>query len=530
MRLLVIDTIAPEGIAYLEERGFHVDQISSKLPEEQLYDRIADYEAIVTRSSTAVTAEFLAHARKLRILGRAGVGVDNIDVDACSRQGVVVANAPYGNVVSAAEHTVGMLLALVRRIPLANDSLKRGGWDRAIYGAELFRKTAGVLGLGKVGSRVATRLRAFEMNVLVYDPYIPEGRARDLGVRLTDLQSLLAESDVVTVHVPLTDETENMIAAREIAAMKPGVRIVNCARGGIIHEGDLLAALESGHVAGAAIDVWSEEPPVLEVVRRLAAHPRVVVTPHLGANTHEAQINVAVDVARQLVAFRDGELVEHAVNIPTGDRETMAEQRPYISLGELLGRFCVQLEHDNVERVEVVVAGQVARRDPELIGRAVLKGLLERVTAQAVNLVNAHLVARERGLQVTVETDEDAASGYTNLVMVRTQAGAGRKIIAGTVFDGVPRIVRLKDLHVEFIPEGHILVLSYEDRPGMVGKIGSILGRNNVNIASMHVGRRTKRGRAIVVLLLDEEVPPDVMEDVGKAVEADFARLIHIAP
>ncbi len=531
MRLLVIDTIAPEGIAYLEERGFHVDQISSKLPEDQLYDRIADYEAIVTRSSTAVTAEFLAHARKLRILGRAGVGVDNIDVDACSRQGVVVANAPYGNVVSAAEHTVGMLLALVRRIPFANDSLKRGGWDRAIYGAELFRKTAGVLGLGKVGSRVATRLRAFEMNVLVYDPYIPEGRARDLGVRLTDLQTLLAESDVVTVHVPLTDETENMIAARELAAMKPGVRIVNCARGGIIHEGDLLAALESGHVAGAAIDVWSEEPPVLEVVRRLAAHPRVVVTPHLGANTHEAQINVAVDVARQLVAFRDGELVEHAVNIPVGDRETMAEQRPYISLGELLGRFCVQLEPENVERVEVVVAGQVARRDPELIGRAVLKGLLERVTAQAVNLVNAHLVARERGLHVSVETDEDAAAtGYTNLVTVTTQAGAGRKIIAGTVFDGVPRIVRLKDLHVEFIPEGHILVLSYEDRPGMVGKIGSILGRNNVNIASMHVGRRTRRGRAIVVLLLDEDVPPAVMEEVEKAVEADFARLIHIAP
>jgi len=317
---LVIDTIAPEGIAYLEARGFHVDQISSTLPEHQLYERIADYEAIVTRSSTAVTAEFLAHARKLRILGRAGVGVDNIDVDACSRQGVVVANAPYGNVVSAAEHTVGMLLALVRRIPFANDSLKRGGWDRGIYGAELFRKTAGVLGLGKVGSRVATRLRAFEMKVLVYDPYIPEGRARELGVRLIDLQSLLAQSDVVTVHVPLNDETENMIAAREIAAMKPGVRIVNCARGGIIHEGGLLAALESGHVAGAAIDVWSEEPPVLEVVRRLAAHPRVVVTPHLGANTHEAQINVAVDVARQLVAFRDGELVEHAVNISVGDR------------------------------------------------------------------------------------------------------------------------------------------------------------------------------------------------------------------
>jgi D-3-phosphoglycerate dehydrogenase len=421
-----------------------------------------------------------------------------------------------------------MLLALVRKIPFAHDSLKRGAWDRGVSGSELFRKTAGVLGLGKVGSRVAARLRAFEMEVLVYDPYIPEGRARDLGVRLTDLGTLLAHSDVVTIHVPLNDETENLITDREIATMKRGVRLVNCARGGIVHEGDLLGGLESGHVAGAAIDVWSEEPPVSPLVKRLIGHPRVVVTPHLGANTEEAQVNVAVDVARQLVAFRDGELVEHAVNVPVGDRETMAAQRPYIGLGELLGRFSIQLEPENIERVEVVVAGQVARRDPELIARAVLTGLLGRVTAQAVNLVNAHLIARERGLQVVVQTDEETASGYTNLVTVTTQAGTGRKVIAGTVFDGVPRIVRLRDLHVEFIPEGHILVLSYEDRPGMVGMIGSILGRNNVNIASMHVGRRNRRGRAIVVLLLDEDVPPEVMEEVEKAVEADFARLIHI--
>ncbi|HET8577053.1 MAG TPA: phosphoglycerate dehydrogenase [Methylomirabilota bacterium] len=528
MKVLVIDAIAPEGIAYLTERGFQVDQVSSKLPQEELLTRVGEYEAIITRSSTTVTAEFLARARRLRILGRAGVGVDNIDVEACSRQGVVVVNAPYGNVVSAAEHTVGMLLALVRKIPLAHESLKRLDWDRSIYGAELYRKTVGVLGLGKVGSRVAARLKGFDMEVLVYDPYIPESRARDLGVRLTDLQTVLAQSDVVTIHVPLNEETENMIAARELAAMKPGVRIVNCARGGIVHEGDLLAALESGHVAGAAVDVWSEEPPVSDLVKRLIRHPRVVVTPHLGANTQEAQVNVAVDVARQLAAFRDGELVEHAVNIPVGDRESMTEQRPFIALAELLGRFVVQLEKDNVERVEVVVAGQVARRDPELISRAVLKGLLGGVTAQAVNLVNAHLVARDRGLEVSVQADEEAASGYTNLITVTTQAGAGRKIIAGTVFDGVPRIVRLRDLSIEFIPEGHILVLSYEDRPGMVGKIGSILGRHNVNIASMHVGRRTKRGRAIVVLLLDEDVPPEVMEEVVKAVEADFARIINL--
>jgi D-3-phosphoglycerate dehydrogenase len=252
------------------------------------------------------------------------------------------------------------------------------------------------------------------------------------------------------------------------------------------------------------------------------------VTPHLGANTQEAQVNVAVDVARQLVAFRDGELVEHAVNIPVGDRESLSEQRPFLQLAELLGRFCVQLESGNVERVEVEVAGQVARRDTELVGRAVLKGLLDRVTAQAVNLVNAHLVAKERGLSLEVRSDPEAASGYTNLVTVTTQAGDGRKVIAGTVFDGVPRIVRLRDLHIEFIPEGHVLVLSYEDRPGMVGRIGSILGRHNVNIASMHVGRRTRRGGAIVVLLLDDDVPAEVMEAVGKSVEADFLRMIRL--
>src|SRR5713101_6525101 len=496
MKVLVIDTIAPEGIAYLTERGFQVDQVSSKLPQDELYDRLADYEAIVTRSSTAVTGEFVSRARKLKILGRAGVGVDNIDVDACSRQGVVVVNAPYGNVVSAAEHTVGMLLALVRKIPAAHGSLKQLEWDRGIYGSELYRKTAGVLGLGKVGSRVAARLRAFDMEILVYDPFIPESRARDLGVRLTDLQTVLSRADVLTVHVPLTDETENMIGARELAALKPGARVVNCARGGIVNEVDLLAALDSGHVAGAAVDVWTEEPPRSPAVKRLVQHPRV--------------------------------LVEHAVIMPVGARETMAEQRPFLHLAELLGRFCLQLEPENVERVEIEVGGHLARVDTELLGRAVLKGLLEGVTVQAVNLVNAHLIARDRGLAVDVRTDAEAASGYTNLITVTTQAGAGRKIIAGTVFDGVPRIVRLRDLHIEFIPEGHILVLAYEDRPGMVGRIGSILGRHNVNIASMHVGRRTRRGRAIVVLLLDDDVPAEVMEEVSKSVEADFARVIRL--
>src|SRR5437899_1448000 len=407
MRVLVVEAIAPEGLAYLREHGVDVDELAKASPAE-LRARLPDYEGLITRSGTAVTAELLDHAPRLRIVGRAGVGVDNVDVEACSRRGIVVCNAPYGNVVSAAEHTLGMLLALVRRIPEAHARLKALEWNRGIYGAELYRKTVGVVGLGKVGSRVAVRLRGFETDVVVYDPYIPESRAKDLGARAVDFETLLREADVVTFHVPLTPETENMVAARELARMKRGVRLVNCARGGIVNEADLLAALESEHVA-----------------------------------------------------------------------------------------------------------------------RAVLAGLLAPVMTGPVNLVNARLVAAERGVEVHV-TRETETAGYTSVLTITTHTRGGRKIIAGTVFDGQPRIVRLRDLDIEFTPEGHILVLSYEDRPGMVGKIGSILGRQNVNIASMHVGRREKRGRAIVVLILDEDLVPEQLREVARAVEADFARLIRV--
>jgi D-3-phosphoglycerate dehydrogenase len=526
MRVVVADAIAAEGVEYLREHRCEVDERVGATPEA-LRGALAEAEALVTRSATAVTAALLEQAPRLRIVGRAGVGVDNIDVDACSRRGVVVVNAPYGNVVSAAEHTVGMLLTLVRRIPEAHARLKTLEWNRSIYGAELYRKTIGIVGLGKVGSRVAARLRGFEATLLVYDPYIPESRARELGAQLTDFETLVRNADVVTFHVPLTPETEAMLTARELGWLKPGARIVNCARGGIVHEADLLAALEAGQVAGAAIDVWSEEPPRSETLRRLVQHPRVVVTPHLGANSSEAQVNVAVDVARQIVAFRDGELVEFAVNIPVGDPAALSTLRPWVALADRLGRFCVQLDPEHLARVQVTVAGALAATDPELLARAVLAGLLDPVMAGPVNLVNAHLVAAERGVAIEVVREPEAA-GYQSVLTVATETAGGRKRIAGTVFDGQPRVVRLRDLNIEFTPEGFILVLSYEDRPGMVGRIGSILGRLNVNIASMHVGRREKRGRAIVVLLLDEDLTAAQLTEVAGAVEADFARLIRL--
>ena len=527
MRVVVADAIAPEGVAYLREHGCAVDDLVGA-PPEALHQALADCEALVTRSATAVTAALLDRAPRLRIVGRAGVGVDNIDVDACSRRGVVVVNAPYGNVVSAAEHTVGMLLTLVRRIPEAHARLKTLEWNRSIYGAELYRKTIGIVGLGKVGSRVAARLRGFEVTLLVFDPYIAESRARDLGAQLTDFETLARTADAITFHVPLTPETEGMVTARELGWMKPGVRLVNCARGGIVHEGDLLAALEAGRVSGAAIDVWSEEPPRSETLRRLITHPHVVVTPHLGANSSEAQVNVAVDVARQIVAFRDGDLVEFPVNIPVGDPATLATLRPWVALADRLGRFCVQLDPEHLGRVRVTVAGAIAQTDPELLARAVLAGLLDPVMTGPVNLVNAHLVAAERGVAVEVAREAEA-SGYQSVLTVATETAGGRKLIAGTVFDGQPRVVRLRDLNIEFTPEGFILVLSYEDRPGMVGRIGSILGRLNINIASMHVGRREKRGRAIVVLLLDEDLSSEQLTEVAGAVEADFVRLIRLS-
>ena len=526
MRVLVTDAIAEEGLAHLREHGVEVDLLL-KAPLATLYEHLPECEALITRSGTAVTAELLDHAPRLRFVGRAGVGVDNIDVEACSRRGIVIANAPYGNVVSAAEHTLAMLLALVRRIPEAHGRLKQLEWNRGIYGSELARKTVGVVGLGKVGSRVAARLRAFETTVLGYDPYIPEARAREVGAQLTDFATLLRESDVITVHVPLTSETEHMLSAPELAQTKRGVRLVNCARGGIIHEGDLLAALESGHVAGAAIDVWSEEPPTSAPVTTLIQHPRVVVTPHLGANSTEAQVNVAVDVARQLVAFRDGELVEFAVNIPVEDPGLVGELRPFVTLADRLGRFIVQLDPENVASVEVTVAGAIAERDPEILARAVLGGLLDPVTAERVNLVNARLVAAERGIHVSVSKEEET-SGYKSLLTVAVEARGGRKALAGTVFDGQPRIVRMRDLKIEFTPEGYILVLSYEDRPGVVGAIGTLLGRRNINIAAMHVGRRVRRGRAIVVLILDEDLTQEQLDEVTRTIGADFARLIRL--
>jgi D-3-phosphoglycerate dehydrogenase len=527
MRVLVTDAIARAGIDYLRTRHCDVDEWLDA-GAQALGEVLRGYDALITRSGTAVTGELLRHAGRLRIVGRAGVGVDNVDVDACSRRGIMVVNAPSGNVVSAAEHTIALLLALLRRVPDGHRLLKHGIWERSIYGTELYRKTVGVVGLGRVGSRVATRLRAFEADVIAYDPYVGETRACELGVRLTDLDALLRMSDVITVHVPLNDETAGMVAAKELARMRRGVYLVNCARGGIVNEAALLSALESGQVAGAAIDVWTEEPPASQGLRRLIEHPSVVVTPHLGANSREAQVNVALDIARQIVAFRDGDLPDHAVNIPSGHVREPGRLRPFVTLGDRLGRLCIQLDPGPLDRLEVSVGGAIVSEEPELIARAVIAGFLSPVVSRRVNLVNARAVAEERDLVVRTTIDGDTR-GYQSLVTVTTTTVHARRVAAGTVFDGKPKIVRLRDLDIEFSPEGYVVILSYEDRPGVVGRIGSILGRLNVNIASMHVGRHAKRGRAVMVLILDDELTEDQLTEVGRTVEADMIRLVDLS-
>jgi D-3-phosphoglycerate dehydrogenase len=498
------------------------------LGRDELYRLIGDYDAIITRSGTQVDAELLGHAQRLKIIARAGVGIDNVDVMAASERGIIVVNAPFGNTNSAAEHTMALLLAMCRNVAEANVSLKEGKWQRAPFtGHELRHKTMGIIGLGKVGGRVALRARAFEMEVLVYDPYISEKRAADLGTRLVGLDELVSQADVISVHTPLNEETADMLTAEHFARMKDGVRIVNCARGGIINEAAMLAALESGKVAGAAFDVWSEEPPGTDTLKRLIAHPRMVVTPHLGANTFEAQTNVAVDVSREILNLLDGKPMENAVNIPRFDPDLMVQMRPFMELAAVLGDFISQLAPENPGKVSFNYTGKLAAHDCMPITVSGLAALLNRCTDQDVNMVNATLVAERRGL-VVEQSRSTETQFFSNLITLSLETPKGKRTIAGTLFEGQPKIVKMRDFDTDFTPEEHMLVLTYADRPGLIGKIGTILGEAGINIGALNLGRRAKGGEAMVVLSIDTPADEATIERLATAVGAQFIRAVHM--
>jgi D-3-phosphoglycerate dehydrogenase len=528
MKVIVTDEISEKGLELLSSESRVQLDVRLGLSRDELHSVIGDYDAIITRSGTQVDAELLEHAGRLKMVARAGVGIDNVDVQAASERGIIVVNAPFGNTNSAAEHTMAILLAMCRNVADANASLKSGRWQRAPFtGHELKHKTLGVIGLGKVGGRVALRARAFEMEVLVYDPYISEKRAADFGTRLVSLDELVAGADVLTVHTPLNDETHDLINAAHFAQMKDGVLIVNCARGGIINEEATLAALESGKVAGAAFDVWSKEPPDSEVLKKLIAHPRMVVTPHLGANTFEAQTNVAVDVSHEILNLLDGKPVDNAVNIARFDPDLMAQMRPFMELASVLGDFISQLAPENPGKISFHYNGKLAENDCMPITVAGLAALLNRCTDQDVNMVNARLVAERRGLIVEQSRSTDSEL-FSNLITMSLETPRGKRTIAGTLFEGMPKIVKMRDFDTDFTPAGHMLVMNYEDRPGLIGRIGTILGESGINIGSMNLGRRARGGEAMVVLSVDSSVGEEIIAQLAEAVGARFVRAVSL--
>lgn len=527
MKVIVTDEVAQEGLELLKKDPRVELDVRLGLKKDELLTVIGDYEVIITRSGTTVDKDLLDAGKNLKMVARAGVGIDNVDVDYASSKGVIVVNAPFGNTNSAAEHAMALLLAFCRNITKANASLKNGEWKRAPFtGVELKGKTAGVIGLGKVGGRVATRLKAFECEVLACDPYIAAKRAHDLGVKLVSHDEIYKNCDIITLHTPLNDETRNMIGERELAMMKHGVILINAARGGIITEEALLDALKSGKVFGAAMDVWSEEPPKSPVLLDLISQERLVVTPHLGANTFEAQVNVAVDVSKEILNYLDEQPLENAVNIPRFDMALMDQMRPFLNLMTVISDFGIQLVESNIAKVTFSYSGNIAHYDCSPLTVCGLSALLNRRVDQDVNLVNASLVAEQMGI-IVEETKSTQAGAFSNLITLIIEGEGGkRRLVSATLFEGAPRIVKLRDYTMDFALDEHMLLLNYTDRPGMIGKIGTIMGTHGINIASMNLGRREKKGEAMVILSLDSAVSPEVLEEVRNATEATFIRAV----
>ncbi|SRR5579884_1012593 len=514
MRVLVADGLADEGLRRL--RGAGDVLVRSGVPEAELCALLPGFEALIVRSRTRVPARAIGGARRLRVIARAGIGVDNIDVDAATHRGILVLNAPESSTTAAAEHTLAMLLALVRHIPQAHAALAAGTWARERFvGTELAGKTLGIVGLGKIGSEVARRASAFGMRVLAYDPYVAEERARRLGVELGPWDAVLRHSDVLTLHVPLGPDTRALIGATELAAMKPGALLVNCARGGLVDEAALLDALDRGHVAGAALDVFAQEPPPAD--HPLLSHPRIVVTPHLGGSTVEAQRSIAVEVAEQVLAALRGEPVRGAVNAPALGEDAWRRLAPFVELARALGTLARELAEDRISAVAMTYEGEVARLDTQPLTASLLAGLLHGISDQPVNLVNATVLAAERGLRIS-EARTELCEDFASQVLVEIVASPGTLRLGGTLFGHrEPRITRLDRWRLDLAPSPHMLFVWNEDRPGMIGRVGTILGRHSVNIANMHVGRQDAGGAAVMVLTLDVPAPPDAVREIEEA-------------
>lgn len=512
-KVLVSDPIDQVGLDILSQVA-QVD-VKTGLSESELVEIIGGYDALMIRSGTKVTAPILEAANQLKIVGRAGVGVDNVDLPAATRKGIVVVNSPEGNTIAAAEHALAMMLSLSRYVPEAHKSMQTGQWDRKSFvGAEVYKKTLGVVGLGKIGAHVAHVAKAMGMKLLAYDPFISADRAEQLGCRLVELDILFQEADYITLHVPKTPETANLINAESIAKMKPTVRIVNCARGGIIDEAALAEALRTNRIAGAALDVFDNEPLADDSPLR-GLGKNLVLTPHLGASTTEAQVNVAIDVAEQIRDVLLGLPARSAVNIPGLHPDVLESMRPYLQLAELLGNIVSQLSGGRVEQLSVRLQGELATQQSQPLVIAALKGLLSQALRERVNYVNASLEAKERGIRV-IETRDQSVKDYSggSLMLVAKGSLGEHSVVGALLGDGELRIINVDGFPVSIPPTRNMLLTRHRDMPGIIGKIGSLLGSFNVNIASMEVGRKIVRGDAVMALTLDDPLPDGILNEI----------------
>lgn len=524
MKVLVAESIANEGIDILRSYA-HVD-IKLGLKSEEIISTIGDYEALVVRSQTQVSAEVIEAGKKLQIIARAGVGVDNIDVEEATRRGIVVVNAPAGNTISAAEHTIALMLSLARHIPQANAMLKSGLWRRSDFiGIEVRNKTLGIIGLGNVGSEVARRARGLEMKLIAYDPFISVDYAHNLQVELLSLEQLIKESDFITLHLPLTESTKAFIGAKELALVKPAVRIINTARGGLIDENALVTAVKEKRVAGAAIDVFSSEPVTKSV---LFENDDIIVTPHLGASTTEAQTMVAKDIAKQIIDVFKGQPARYAVNAPFISIEALSVLTPFIKVASTAGKLASQLTEGQMNAIKIKYDGDISNYDTNALKAATLGGLLEGVSEERVNLVNANIVAARRGLTV-VEQKEAVCENYASLITLEITTSTGVTTVAGTVMRGEPHIVQVNNYWIDIVPTGdYFLFTEHLDRPGIISAVSKVTSNGDVNISSMHVGRLKARGHAIMVVDLDEPLSERQLKQIRSIPDIYSAKLVKL--
>ncbi|WP_166239288.1 phosphoglycerate dehydrogenase [Paenibacillus turpanensis] len=527
-KVLVTDGISDQGIQQLTDAADVEVVKKGSLKEDELTAIIGEYDALLVRSATKVTAKVFEAGTKLKVVGRAGVGVDNIELEAATQRGVVVINAPDGNTITTCEHTFAMMMSLARHIPQAYRKTVSGEWDRKSFlGVELYGKTLGVMGMGRIGSEVAKRAKAFGMEIFAFDPFLTEDRAEKLGVKVGTVNDIVKVADFITVHTPLTNETRHMIARPQFEIMKPGCRIVNCARGGIIDEMALVEAIDQGIVAGAAFDVFESEPPSQD--HPFLNNPKVIVTPHLGASTIEAQENVAIDVSEQVLHILREEPFKNAVNMPPVPSAVLTKLQPYFTLGEKLGRFVAQMNEGAVQEIVVSYSGELSEVDTMPLTRYIVMGVLSHhLGREQVNIVNSLHLAKTRDLNVTVLKSQ-AAKGFTNLVSVTLKSKAGDSVIAGTLLSGYgARIVQIGQYPVDIPPEGNLLLVSHNDRPGIIGKVGTLLGNNDVNIATMQVGRKVIGGSAIMVLTIDKQAEKNVLAQLNALEEIESVKDITL--